>query len=344
VVKVLQDGSNRGHSATLDRAVFVISVDTELAWNSLHYPSIPPETVSTERAGAERRIVEGLLQLFAKHDIKATWAVVGHLFLGECRREGGVVHPEIVRPGYRWLDRDWFDPDPGADLATEPMWYGTDIVDMIKNATPTQEIGSHSFSHLIVGDPDCSEEAFRSDLVACREVARETGVELRSFVYPRNTIGHLDVLPEQGFRAYRGLRPAAFADRGNGVRRLMRALDKVTPLEGSNVLPEPVGALWNIPATNLFAPFDRARYMPLSVWGWQQSRRLRHAARNRGLFHLWFHPHNLLDEPETALGTLEKILVTANELRGHGQLDNLTMTDLSDRLESSEPEQTAASR
>ena len=187
--------------------------------------------MSTERAGAERRIVEGLLQLFAKHDIKATWAVVGHLFLGECRREGGVVHPEIVRPGYRWLDRDWFDPDPVADLATEPMWYGTDIVDMIKNATPTQEIGSHSFSHLIVGDPDCSEEAFRSDLVACREVARETGVELRSFVYPRNTIGHLDVLPEQGFRAYRGLRPAAFADRGNGVRRLMRALDKVTPQE-----------------------------------------------------------------------------------------------------------------
>ena len=47
------------------------------------------------------------------------------------------------------------------------------------------------------------------------------GLRLRSFVYPRNTIGHLDTLAGHGFEAYRGLRPPIFPDLGR-MRTLTR--------------------------------------------------------------------------------------------------------------------------
>ena len=54
-MKVLQDGSNRGHSATLDRAVFVISVDTARRQAVALGHSLAAE--------AERLLVHGLLHL-----------------------------------------------------------------------------------------------------------------------------------------------------------------------------------------------------------------------------------------------------------------------------------------
>jgi hypothetical protein len=316
----------------LDRGVLVISIDTELAWSVVHRGVVGAEVLDPKRVEAERSIVRDLLALFETYDISATWATVGHLFLDHCRPVDGRKHPEIRRPEYEWFEGDWFDLDPATDIDHDPMWYGTDIIDMLRKGRPTQEIGSHSFSHLIVGDAGCSEEAFATDLAACRIVASAMGVDLRSFVYPRNTIGHLGVLADHEFTSYRGLRPSAFTDLSRFPQALARLADKIRPLAGSIVLPQREGRLWNLPATNLYAPFDRARY-PLRAWVTQQIRRLDQASRHRSLFHLWFHPHNLIDDPEQALGGLERILVRASQLSRDGLIENLTMGELTRRLE-----------
>lgn len=316
----------------LERGVFVISIDTELAWSVVHRGHVTPEHLHPSRTAAERNIVRDLLDLFEKYDTSATWATVGHLFLDRCQAVDGRKHPEIRRPEYDWFEGDWFDLDPATDVEHDPMWYGPDIVDMIRSAKPSQEIGSHSFSHLIVGDPGCSEEAFASDLKACQQVAAAHELQLRSFVYPRNTIGHLDVLAGHGFEAYRGLRPATFPDLGGVPRFVARVADRIRPLPGSVVMPERNGDLWNLPATNLYAPSDRAGYIPMRSWIGQQVRRLEQAGRHRALFHLWFHPHNLLDEPERAISGLERILRRAAELRERGSVQNLTMGELTQHL------------
>jgi peptidoglycan/xylan/chitin deacetylase (PgdA/CDA1 family) len=317
----------------LDKGVFVISIDTELAWSVVHRGAVSSEHLSSDRVAAERGIVGDLLNLFEEHDVKATWATVGHLFLDECHAVEGRKHPEILRPNYEWFDGDWFALDPSTDLSQDPMWYGSDIVQMIRQSQPSQEIGSHSFSHLIVGDPGCSAEAFASDLVACREVATATGVNLLSFVYPRNTIGHLDVLADNGFTSYRGLRPGTFPAMGGLIRRALSLVDKIRPLAGSVVLPQRDGSLWNLPATNLYAPFDRARYVPFRSWVTQQVRRLDQASKHRSLFHLWFHPHNLIEDPQKALQGLERILKRVDDLRRQERIENLTMGELTRRLE-----------
>jgi len=97
-----------------------------------------------------------------------------------------------------WLEGDWFDHDPCTNAQQDPMWYGGDVVAAIRACRVPQEIGSHAFSHLIVGDPDCTAESFDSELRACRRVAEPLGIELKSFVFPRNQMGHFDVLASNG--------------------------------------------------------------------------------------------------------------------------------------------------
>ncbi|MGH8773892.1 MAG: hypothetical protein ACRDWI_01545 [Jiangellaceae bacterium] len=314
-----------------ERGVAVLSIDTELSWGEAHRRDGVP---AGHRYEAERRIVDRLLALFQRYEISATWAVVGHLFLDHCSPVDGRAHPEITRPSYPWLDGDWFDIDPGTSLADAPTYYGRDIVDRIRACPVSQEIGSHSFSHLMAGEPGCSAGAFASDLAACRGAAADAGLVLRSFVYPRNAIGHVEVLPAHGFTSYRGSPGVPFQGRDTAVRRLLRLADRVRPLAGSAARPvQHASGVWNIPQTFLFAPATRRRRLPVAVWARRPVARLRQAARERSLFHLWFHPYNVAADPERALHALDLVCAEAARLRDAGRLDVLPMGDLAARLE-----------
>ncbi len=309
----------------LDRGVAVVSIDTELAWGEAHRRD---DNGLMRDYSTERAVIAEILALFTRYEISATWAVVGHLLLDRCVANGGRPHPDVVRPSYPWLEGDWFDIDPCSTLAEAPEFYGRDIVAAVSACPVAQEIGCHSFSHLIAADPGCSEEAFVSDLVACRSVAEAEQVDLRSFVYPRNAIDHVGLLGQHGFRCYRGR--AATAPMG----RLVRAVDRVWPLARSATLPvrEPSG-VWNVPQTYLFAPATKARHVPIGLWARRARARLRLAARERSLFHLWFHPYNVTDAPERALRGLDAICEEVARLRDGGRLDVLTMGGLAARLD-----------
>jgi len=310
-----------------------MSIDTEMAWGVVHHGSIGRYSYSNDEQFTERDVIAALLELFDRYEIHATWAIVGHLFLEDCESVDGRKHPEIVRPDYPWFEGDWFDADPATDAATDPMWYGPDIVEAIRTCPTYQEIGSHTFSHIIVGDPGCTAENLRSDLAACRKLADGRGIALRSFIHPRNKIGHVDILADEGFTAFRGKRPISFSGYPRAVKRMLGALDTIWPMSGSAVYPRRVAGLWDLPATNLYSPGNRRRIpLPIGWYNRQQIRRLRQAVRHRGLFHLWFHSHNFTAAPETALRGFEEILQEAARLRAAGMLENPTMAQLAERL------------
>ena len=319
----------------LDRGVLVLSVDTELAWGHAHVRPTPAVDATGERA-----VIAAALEVLDRHGIPATWAVVGHLFLEGCAPVGGRAHPEILRPG-GWDAaagdgaEDWFAVDPGGTAADHPGYYGPDVVEAIATCPTAQEIGSHSFSHMDAGNPHCTAAAFASELDRSREVAAAAGVELRSFVFPRNSIGHLDLLAPHGFRAFRGPRPTPFASSEPAARRVQRLVDKVVPLHGSAVWPSRrVDGLWDIPQTVLFAPAEgRRRHLPVEVWSWGPRRRIAQAARTRSLVHLWLHPSNLADDPERGIAALERICRDAARRRDAGRLDVCSMGDLVSLLE-----------
>ena len=57
---------------------------------------------------------------------------------------------------------------------------------------------------MIIGADGCSRDSADSDIALSVETAKARGLELKSFVFPRNLEGYRDVLAKYGFRVYRG--------------------------------------------------------------------------------------------------------------------------------------------
>ena len=314
----------------LDKGVFLLSVDTELAWGGVYNGSFGRR----ESMFRDTRIaIKGLLGLLDKYDIQATWAVVGHLFHEQCTPENTIRHPEIIRPDYPWFDGDWFKDDPCSGLDDSPYWYGTDIIKGIMASRTHQEIGSHGYSHTIIGDTGCSREAFDSEIKACLALADTWGLELKSFVYPRNSVGHLDVLEQNGFTSFRGNVNRWYEGRPGPLRKAGRALESILPLPVVAVGPRKVAGLWDLPASNFYMHRDGwGKRIPIASRTAQAELGLRKAAREQSTYHLWFHPFNIASDIKALLGGLETIFRKVNHMREQGTLDNQTMGDLTDKL------------
>lgn len=314
----------------LPRSVFVLSLDEELAWGSVHGGSLPRRAALFDQT---RSCITRLLKLLEKYEIHATWALVGHLFLEECRPVNGTKHPEIVRPEYPWFPDDWFLPDPCSRLEDAPIWYGRDIVEQIKNCRVTQEIGCHTFSHVRVGEPGCSRECFASELSACRVEAEKLGLNLRSFVFPRNSVGYLDILAGAGFLAYRGVAPG-MSERLPGIAgRICRQLGYLLPFAPPAVLPERENGLWNLPASYFYPSSPRWWTVVSGLLRlYKVKKGLEKAVKKYSIFHLWFHPFNLAARPDKLFTELEAIFADVSRYRNAGSLDNLTMGELALRM------------
>ncbi|MCI0438026.1 MAG: polysaccharide deacetylase family protein [Chloroflexi bacterium] len=315
----------------LDKGVFLLSIDTELAWGGVHDGSFRRRSPHYLRT---RDVIGRLLRLLDEYEIHATWAVVGHLMLESCKPHGGRKHPEIARPAYSWLRGDWFASDPCANASAAPFWYGPDIVQRILDCGTRQEIGSHGFSHMIVGDPGCSRECFDSELKASREAAKRWGIELKSFVFPRNSIGHLDVLAANGFTSFRGVTKTGYRLLPGTLQRVGRGIENMLPSPAVTAHPRKTGELWDLPATCFYLHRDGwARRAPIAFRVRKSVSGLRKAASERAIHHLWFHPFNLASDPDGLLDGLKAIFAEAARLREQGGLLNPTMGEMAGSLQ-----------
>ena len=280
-------------------------------------------------------MVRELLDLMETHGISATWAIVGHLFLSSCSSGEEGKHPEIRRPQYPWHPSDWYDLDPASTISNDPTWYGSDLVEMIRGCSVDQEIGSHSFGHLIAGDPHCDAAAFESDLEASINAAKAVGVTLSSYVYPRNSIGHLKLLERHGFTAYRGA-PSDHDSDHTPIRRIFESVARVvSPARHRPQHAQRHGQLVNVPQTYLFDPESTtANRLGSKLWTALVKRQLEGALRTGSLFHIWFHTHNLASNPDRSFRALDDLFAAAGTAVDDGWLENLTMAEVADRVTS----------
>jgi len=309
--------------------LFVLSLDTELAWGTFDERAFPRYRPHLERARGE---IRRLLNLLEHYEISATWAFVGHLFLNQCERQepGGDPHPDVLTPQYAWYPYHWHAADPGSDRVADPHWYGDDILDAVLAARPYQEIGCHTFSHIIMNDPAVTPAVVRSQLSKCLRLAAERDLQLRSFVFPRNEVAHLPVLSELGFSSYRGTQTSWYASFPGYLRPACHFVDRLLGLPPPTY-PYPTidsHGLVNVPASMFFMPPDGIRRL---IPGWSRVRQaiagLRRAAQRGELFHLWFHPWNLGSSPDMVLW-LEKVFQTVSAMRARGELRVVTMGEL----------------
>jgi hypothetical protein len=181
-------------------------------------------------------------------------------------------------------------------------------------------------------DPGCSRKTADSELAECVRLAGERGLELRSFAFPRNRVGHLEALRDHGFTAYRGPDPTWYeGDRWpRPLKRIGHLADVLLARRPPVVLPqEALPGLWNLPGSMIYFPMHGIRrHIPLSVRVSRALKGLDAAAKERRVFHLWFHPTNLAFETESMLTGLGRIFERASALRAEGRLSIRPMGEI----------------
>jgi peptidoglycan/xylan/chitin deacetylase (PgdA/CDA1 family) len=293
----------------------IISLDAELAWGYHDHPE-PPERLRTAREGWT-----AALELFDRYRVPATWAVVGHLFLDDCDGRHA-SHP---------LGPEWFDRDPGGSIEDYDLWYGPDLLEAIARRDVDHEIACHSFSHVEFGDRTTSRATAVAEVTACLRAADRRGVPLNSFVFPRNNVGYRDVLAEYGFECYRGVKPApSYED--SRLRPVVKLLDWYFGGESPPVVTPAVDehGLVDVPASlYLFAFEGRPRSLVAPVWDdpavTVARRGVDRVSDAEGVFHMWLHPHDLL-QPD-GVERLDAILSYVDERRAEGTVAVRTMRE-----------------
>lgn len=319
-------------SSYFERGVFTLSLDFELVWGSRDLTD-PVDPLARMARVTRERVFDGLLGSLQRHGAVATWATVGHLFLDGAVKQGGVLHPDLVPPRHGWRAAPWFEGVPEGTEAEHPEFYARSLVLRLKDAG--QEIGSHSFSHPIFGDPGCSAETAETDLARCVAEAARLGITLRSFVFPRNVPGHVGLLAKHGFTCWRGPEPVWYrSGRVPGpVSRLAHIADVATVGRPPTVLPtRDAHGLWVIPASTSLLPIDGVRrFIPIERRVLRAVRCLEQAARDRRICHFWFHPINLASDPPAMLAGVDQVLAHAARLRDQGKIDILPMGAIAER-------------
>jgi hypothetical protein len=231
--------------------------------------------------------------------------------------------------------RDWFALDPCSSVEEDPYWYGSDIVEAIMKCKVPQEIGCHTFSHVIVGDPGCSQACFDSELKECRRLAGLLGIDLKSFVFPRNKINYTSTLTDNGFTAYRGEDHCWYGKLPIALQYLAAGIDHYLMFTPATVSPEKgPDNCWNINGSYYFGGCaGPRRFIPVFCRVKKVQKGLNTAINNQQVFHLWIHPVDLATDPGRMMPGIEKIFITVNKLRESGAIENLTMGELASKLE-----------
>mgnify|MGYP000415602903 CR=1 FL=1 len=297
----------------MQAGVLVVSVDVELAWGVNHRLLIgDPLAWSLLKVmkARSRSNLRALLRISETLRMPFTWGIVGHLFLGNCSRSGGLPHGDMPRPEL-FRHRDWYSLDPCSSAEKDPLWYAPDVVQTLLESRVEQEIACHSFSH--VDFFQCSEEVARAEVRKCVEAAEDYGIRPVTFIFPRNHVAHLDVLREEGFRVFRfkarrKLRPPR--------KFLERLMDLAAPLTAR---PVKIKGLIGVPGTLLFQtsrPRDAWRLEVTAMRG------IRRAAKSGKVFHITMHDY--VENDETLIA-LYRVLSYAARLREKGVLEIATI-------------------
>jgi hypothetical protein len=285
----------------LARGALTISIDLEILWGIWDKPI---SRRALRGAEFEREICARLLGLFRRYDAAVTWAIVGRL-LDDSRGFDGLIGPRR-------------------------FWYAPDVIELIQADRIKHEIGSHTFSHVDFGSTP--REHLAEDLERARQVHRARGLAFDSFVFPRNHVGHLDLLKSAGLRVFRSTDEGLLRWAENHVpraRALLNIAEKalalpspvVRPLHHENGLVELGSSMLLLGRSGPRRVVSPAAVRKKLVEG------VRRAATEGAIFHLWFHPSNFYDEPETQFELLESCLSEAASLRSRGELDVRPMGD-----------------
>ncbi|EMA71067.1 DUF2334 domain-containing protein [Halorubrum distributum] len=301
-----------------NRGRFVISLDTELSWGSFDTAGVEYHKQAYRNT---REVVDGLCSLFDAYEVPVTWALVMHLF-DDC--DG---NHELNSPQFDWVD--WNTAMPCVTDTDQELWYAPEVLERIRSTTVDHEIGLHGYSHLILGADGCTRSTAQSEVEKAVAVANRCGIDPETYIFPRNEIGHLDVLRDNGLQFFRGVDARWYERRLSGVlQKPLRFADETLQWTPPVVSPRKRDGLVELPGSQILRPFDGPwHYTPADSQLVRAKRGLNRAAQTGQVFHLWFHPFNLGTSIARHLSLMEEIVSYAAELRDRDEIEICTIAD-----------------
>jgi peptidoglycan/xylan/chitin deacetylase (PgdA/CDA1 family) len=321
-----------------DFGAFVVSLDFELLWGVRDgYPSDGGAYRANLLGG--RAAIPRMLDLFEEFGVAATWTTVGFLF-ARSRQELLCFRPTTL-PAYADSRLCPYREPVGLGEDDDPLHFAPSLIESIR-ACPSQEIGTHTFSHFYCLEPGSTRAAFKADLDSAIAIAAEHGLQLRSIVFPRNQFNpdYADLLVEAGVTCYRGTerhsiyQAASVAHANRAHRRGARLLDAYLGFSGPNVqtwqdVPQASG-LSDVSASCFLRPYSpRLRHLD-SLRLHRIARGIQRAASTPGIFHLWWHPHNMGLHVDDNFRFLRNVLEVFAWCRERHGMRSLTMAEVAD--------------
>ncbi len=290
---------------------FIISLDFELFWGIFDKADISKRIHYFDNTLA---VIPDVLKLFESYNIQATWASVGFLFFNDMTDLKKHLPDRIPHytnkklSAYHYINTLYDDK-------YEKYHFAPDLIRQILQ-TNGQEIGSHTLSHYYCLAEGQNIEDFEADLKQHVAVAKRFGIKLKSLVFPRNQYNQAyeAVLLKYSVEYIRTNPDVWFWDttkKETLLTKIFRTADAYIPLHNNLFTLENTdynkSQIIKIPASRFFRPLS-----PYKILNKIRLNRIKNemtrAAKQKKIYHLWWHPHNFGQNPEKSLKELTELL------------------------------------
>ena len=321
----------------MKKGYFLLSLDFELMWGVKDKKTI--QEYGRNILGA-RCIIPEILKLFQERNVHCTWAIVGLLFSENMENTLSLLPKKKPSYSNQKLSSYEYLVEMGNSEKVDPYHYADSLIQLLQQSAH-QEIASHTFSHYYCLEDGQTKEEFKDDIYAAKNAAKRYGIDLKSLVLPRNQINpdYIDVLHENNIFAYRGTeknwmyKTAKTSDECL-FKRICRLLDSYVNLTGHNCYTlDEIRVhenLLNIPSSRFLRPYSHM----LRHWEWLKLKRIKsqmkHAAKEKLVFHLWWHPHNFGSNIQKNMRNLVLLLDYYEYLARKYGLESKNMKELSE--------------
>lgn len=326
----------------MEKGIFTISLDFELHWGG--FEKWPLNDGYKEYFLNTRKCIPKLLSLFRQRDIHVTWATVGLLM--HKRKEELIAQLPEVQPAYDMPQLSAYNYIEqhaiGEDEKQDPFHFAGSLMEEIIKV-PGQEIGTHTFSHYYCKEPGQNSGQFTADLKAAAAVASNYGIKPVSLIFPRNQFNseYLEVCAAEGIKIAR-INPLDWwwqidsTQKESLWKRFNRGLDAYFAIGGKTSFPlqsiKKENGVILLPASRLLRPFN-----PKELFLNQQKikkikKEMTEAARNKEVYHLWWHPHNFGTHTKQNMQGLIEIANHFQKLKQEFGMVSLNMGEIADEM------------
>lgn len=312
---------------------FIISLDFELLWGVFDVVDYESKKLYFMQT---REVIPEILRLFRIHEVHATWATVGMLFNNNWEEWENNI-PKIL-PNYEKRELSAYEfGNSIKSNSTEEFCFAPDLIQEIAH-TPGQELATHTYSHYYCLEKGQTAESFDMDLEKAVTVASALNVELKSLVFPRNQFApqYLHFCNKHGIRNVRTNPDSWYwrdVNSNSVLGKIGRTVDAYLDFGRKSYPVREFLKIENQPleqkASRFFRPVEGNRVLRklklkriLSEMEW--------AAKNKEVYHLWWHPHNFGDRPKDSLDDLKIILDHFSRLKNRYDVQSYTMAELGD--------------